>query len=340
MRKLVHRDGIKAVLLLSGGLDSTLAARIMLEQNIDLVAVNFVTPFCTCTRKGCRSEAKRVAEAFDIPIRIIHAGDEYIRMIQHPKHGRGKNMNPCIDCRILFFSRARELMHEVGARFVVTGEVLGERPMSQHRAAMKCIEEESGLHGLILRPLSARLLEPSIPEKRGWVDRERLLTIQGRSRKPQIALAREFGVDDYPCPAGGCRLTDSQFALRLKDSFDHDETAIRVIQRLKYGRHFRLPSGAKVIVGRHEADNAVLESLISPSELLFTCAEAVEGPVTILSNSKSATDIRVAASLTLRYSDFSGRRGKVRIHARNAEPDELCEVEAITDMEKQQYQII
>lgn len=340
MRRINQGNGIKAILLLSGGLDSTLAAKVMLEQNIDLVAVNFVTPFCTCTRTGCRSEAGKVAEAFKIPIRVVHAGDDYIRMIQHPKHGRGKNMNPCIDCRILFFSRARELMEEVGARFVVTGEVLGERPMSQHRSAMIRIEKESGLPGLILRPLSARLLEPSIPEQQGWVNREQLLSIQGRSRKSQIALAREFGIDDYPCPAGGCRLTDPHFARRIKESFAHGETSLHNIRLLKYGRHFRLPSGAKVIVGRHEEENAILKTLLPSSGLLFTCAEAAEGPVTILYNGQSSSDIHTAAALTLRYSDFEGQRGKVRIRARNGRPERTCETEPITEKEKQQYQII
>lgn len=335
-----QENKIKAVLLLSGGLDSTLAVKIMLEQNIDLIAVNFVTPFCTCTRTGCRSEARKVAEALNIPIRVMHAGDEYIRMIQHPKHGRGKNMNPCIDCRILFFSRARELMEEVGARFVVTGEVLGERPMSQHRLAMKRIEEESDLRGLILRPLSARLLEPSIPEQRGWVNRERLLAIQGRSRKPQIALAREFGIGDYPCPAGGCRLTDPQFARRIRESFSYNETSIRDIQLLKYGRHFRLPSGAKVIVGRHEEENAILMTLLPSPGLLFTCAEDTKGPTTVLYHGQSTNDIHTAAALTLRYSDFEGPRGKVRIHASNGRSERICEAEQMTDKEKQQYQII
>jgi tRNA-specific 2-thiouridylase len=331
---------MKAVLLLSGGLDSTVAAKVMLEQNIDLVAVNFVTPFCTCTRKGCRSEARKVAENFNISIHVIHADEEYIDLVRYPKHGRGKNMNPCIDCRIFFFSRARGFMEEVGARFVVTGEVLGERPMSQHRDALRLIEKESGLRGLILRPLSARLLEPSIPEQRGWVNREQLLAIRGRSRKQQIALAEEFGIVDYPCPAGGCRLTDPQFARRIRESFDHDETSIRHINLLKYGRHFRLPSGAKVVVGRDEGENAVLETLPPASGYLFTCAEDAEGPVTVLFGCRGVDDFHTAAALTLRYSDFKGLRGKVLMRACNDKQERLYEVESMPEKVCMQYQIL
>ncbi len=330
---------MKAVLLLSGGLDSTLAAKVVLEQNIELVAVNFVTPFCTCTRKGCRSEARRVAENLNIPIRVIHADEEYIDLVRHPKHGRGKNMNPCIDCRIFFFSRAGHLMEEVGARFVVTGEVLGERPMSQHRDALRFIEKESGLRGLILRPLSARLLEPSVPEQQGWVDRERLLAIQGRSRKQQIALAGELGIVDYPCPAGGCRLTDPQYARRIRESFDHDEADIRHIILLRYGRHFRLPSGAKVVVGRDEGENAVLETLTPASGFLFTCAEDAEGPVAALFSCRGVDDFHTAAALTLRYSDFKGLRGKVRVRACNGRLERLYEAESMPEEVCKQYQI-
>lgn len=231
-------------------------------------------------------------------------------------------------------------MNEVGALFVVTGEVLGERPMSQHRDALRFIEKESGLRGLILRPLSARLLEPSIPEQRGWVNRERLLSIRGRSRKQQIELAEEFGIVDYPCPAGGCRLTDPQYARRIRESFDHEEVSIRHINLLKYGRHFRLPSGAKVIVGRDEGENAVLETLIPASGFLFTCAEDAEGPVTVLFSYRGVGDFHAAAALTLRYSDFRGLRGKVRMRACNGKLEWLYKTESMPEEVCKQYQIV
>jgi tRNA U34 2-thiouridine synthase MnmA/TrmU len=237
----------KAIGLLSGGLDSTLAVRLILEQGIEVKAVNFVTPFCTCTKKGCQNEAKKVSEKFGIELKIIGFKEEYIALVKNPKYGYGKNMNPCIDCRIFMFSKAREIMEETGADFVFTGEVLGERPMSQNLRAMKIIEKESGLEGRLLRPLCAKHLPPTIVEKLGIVDRDRLLSVTGRSRKPQISLARSLEIDDYPCPAGGCRLTDPNFARKLRDAFDHNEDSLVDITLLRYGRHFRLPSGAKVI---------------------------------------------------------------------------------------------
>ena len=271
----------KAVGLLSGGLDSILTCRMMLEQGIEVIAVNFTSPFCTCTRKGCRHQASKVAEELGIEIKLLPTGQEYIEMVKHPKHGRGRNMNPCIDCRIFTFTRARVFADEIGADFVFSGEVLGERPMSQHMKALLIIEKESGLEGRLLRPLSAQLLEPTIPEKTGIVDRGKLLQVQGRCRQPQMQLAAGFGMTDYPCPAGGCLLTDRQFATRLRDAFAHGEDKVRDMQFLKLGRHFRLPSGTKVIVGRNETENEMLRSLTQESDLIIE-AQDVVGPVTVV----------------------------------------------------------
>jgi len=261
------KDSVKALGLLSGGLDSTLAVKLLIDQGIEVIAFNMITPFCTCTRKGCKHEAGKVAKQFGIPVKIIGVGEDYIEMIKNPKHGYGSNMNPCIDCRIFMFKKAKTYMEEIGAQFIFTGEVLGQRPMSQHRRAMKMIEKETELQGLILRPLSAKLLSPTIPETQKWVDREKLLDIQGRRRLPQIELAKKIGVKDYPCPGGGCRLTDPQFAKRLKEALDHGEDTIRDIQLLKYGRHIRLPSGAKAIVGRNEEENKLLLQFMNPKIL-------------------------------------------------------------------------
>ncbi|HEY5973898.1 MAG TPA: hypothetical protein VIU41_04085, partial [Geobacteraceae bacterium] len=203
----------KALALLSGGLDSTLAVKVMLEQGIEVEALNFTSPFCTCTGKnaGCKSEAVRVAEEFNIPIKVMHKGAEYLEIVRNPRHGYGKALNPCIDCRIFLLRKAKEYMAQSGADFVITGEVLGQRPMSQRRDTLRVIERESGLAGLLLRPLSARHFEPTIPEKEGWVDREKLLAFKGRSRKDQMDLAAELDVTNYPCPAGGCMLTEVSF---------------------------------------------------------------------------------------------------------------------------------
>jgi tRNA-uridine 2-sulfurtransferase len=200
---------IKAISLISGGLDSTLATKVVMDLGVDVLAANFVSPFCQCSRKdGCRHEARFVSEQLNIPLRIVNATDDFLEMLKKPKHGYGSNMNPCIDCRILMLKKSKELMDEVGASFLITGEVLGQRPMSQRRDAMRTIEKEAGVTGLVLRPLSAKLLEPTIPEEKGWVDREKLLDISGRSRKPQMKMAEDFNIKDYPCPAGGCLLTD------------------------------------------------------------------------------------------------------------------------------------
>ena len=262
-----NKDSVKAIGLLSGGLDSTLAVKLLIDQGIEVTAFNMITPFCTCTRKGCKHEAGKVAKQFGVPVKIIAVGEEYIEMIKHPKHGYGSNMNPCIDCRIFLFKKAKTYMEAIGARFIFTGEVLGQRPMSQHKRAMNLIEKESGLQGLILRPLSAKLLPLTIPEEEQWVDREKLLDIQGRRRLPQIELAEKIGVKDYPCPGGGCRLTDPQFAQKIRESFAHGEDNIRDIQLLKYGRHIRLMSGAKVIVGRNEEENKTLLQFLNPGDM-------------------------------------------------------------------------
>jgi tRNA U34 2-thiouridine synthase MnmA/TrmU len=296
------QDSVKAIGLLSGGLDSTLAVKLLIDQGIDVIAFNMITPFCTCTRKGCKHEAGKVAKQFGVPVKIIAVGEDYIEMIKHPKHGYGSNMNPCIDCRIFMFKKAKAYMEEIGARFIFTGEVLGQRPMSQHKRSMNLIEKESGLKGLILRPLSAKLLSPTIPEEQQWVDREKLLGIQGRRRLPQIELAEKIGVKDYPCPGGGCRLTDPQFAKRLKEAFDHDEDALRDIQLLKYGRHVRLPNGAKVIIGRNEEENKVLLQYMNPEDIALEVI-GTGSPITLLKKQKNDDDLQQAAKFCIRYSD-------------------------------------
>ncbi len=206
--------GSKAIGLLSGGLDSTLAVKIIIEQGIEVIALNFMSPFCACTAKsaGCKSEAMKVSKAFGIQIKPVFLGEEYLEMIKNPKHGYGRALNPCVDCRIMMFKKAGQFMKESGASFVFTGEVLGQRPMSQRKDTMRIIEKESGLEGLIVRPLCARLLPETIPEKEGIVDRNQLLRIQGRSRKEQIKMAENLQIQDYPCSAGGCLLTEKGFA--------------------------------------------------------------------------------------------------------------------------------
>jgi len=329
---------VKAIGLLSGGLDSTLAIKLMLEQGIEVFAINFVTPFCTCTRKGCKLEAMRAAEELGVKLKVVAVGKEYIELVKNPKHGYGKNMNPCIDCRIFMFRRAKQYMEEMGAAFVFTGEVLGERPMSQRLEAMKIIERESGLEGRLLRPLSAKLLKPTIPELEGLVDREKLLAIQGRSRKPQMVLAQNFDIKDYPCPAGGCRLTDPGFARRIKDAFQHSEDSLKDMELLKYGRHFRLPSGAKVVVGRNKEENEVILKMASPSSTLLEVREA-PSPITLLCKGITPKDIELAASICLRYSDYKDMEGKVYYWKKKDNIEKTVEVKRIEEDKLAEYRI-
>jgi tRNA U34 2-thiouridine synthase MnmA/TrmU len=291
----------KAIALLSGGLDSILAVRTMLDLGFEVIALNMKTPFCTCDSKGrCYSEL--TAKAFGIPIRRIYGGEDYLEIVKRPRHGYGKNVNPCIDCRIFLFSRAKKVMEEEGADFVFTGEVLGERPMSQRREAMNLIERESGLRGRVLRPLTAKLLEPTIMEREGMVDRNRLLDIKGRSRKPQLAIAERYQIDFFPCPAGGCLLTDQSFACKVRESFEHGEDSLRHMTLLKVGRHFRAPTGAKMIVGRNQEENETLMGLALPAEPKLTAHEHKSAYLLLLGEPGPENE-ELAARICARYSD-------------------------------------
>jgi len=302
---------MKAIALISGGLDSTLAARLMKEEGIGLIALNFKTPFCLCDRKsssGCFSHSRQVAYTLGVEFKSINVTEEFLQIIENPKHGRGSNMNPCIDCRILKFRKAKEFMQESGARFIITGEVLGQRPMSQHRNALSLIDKESGLEGLVLRPLSAKLLPETTPEKEGWVSRERLLNFSGRTRKPQIALAKALDIKDYPCPAGGCLLTDPAFSRRLRDLIEHKELNISNVELLKLGRHFRLNPSAKLIVGRDEKENERLLNAAKGSDHLFFPDESLAGPTALGRGGLSDDLIKRCAGIVSYYCDLNGRQ--------------------------------
>jgi tRNA U34 2-thiouridine synthase MnmA/TrmU len=300
----VTTQKVKAIGLLSGGLDSTLATRIMEKLGFDIVALNFMSPFCTCTNQGhgCRNEAKRLADELGIPARVEFMGAEYLKIVQNPKHGYGSGMNPCIDCRILTFKRAKEIMIEEGAAFVFTGEVIGQRPMSQQRDRMTMIEKEAGLVGMIVRPLCAKLMEPSIPEQTGIVDREKMLDIHGRSRKEQIKIAKEeFGMTENLCSSGGCLLTDPQFAHKMRDLVDHLAVpTVKDARFLRLGRHFRVTDDAKLIVGRNHEENQKIERMAASDEFLFYPA-VVNGPLALLKGTLSREAVEIAASITARY---------------------------------------
>ncbi|WP_029551617.1 tRNA 2-thiouridine(34) synthase MnmA [Thermocrinis jamiesonii] len=268
-------SGIKALALLSGGLDSSLAIKLIQEQGIQVYALHFYTGFCITEQKrrlGIKREdgspyvnpALRAAVQLGVPLEIVDISDEYFEVVLNPKYGYGANVNPCIDCRIMMLRKAKEIMQERGYHFVITGEVLGQRPMSQMFPTLRLIEKESGLEGYILRPLSAKLLPPTIPENLGWVDREKLLGIRGRGRKVQIELAKKYNLE-YEQPAGGCcYLTDPNYALKFKEALSVEGSITREdLVLLSVGRHLRLPSGAKLIVARNEGEVNFLKGFIN-----------------------------------------------------------------------------
>jgi len=286
----------KALVLMSGGLDSILAAEVLLDQGIEVEAVTFVTPFFDSVN------AEKAAEMLGIPVHIIDITEPHMKMLKPPKHGYGRFMNPCIDCHAMMIRKAGELMKELGADFIATGEVLGERPKSQNRQALGIVEQESGMEGYVLRPLSAKLLDETIPERQGLVDRSKLLDIRGRSRKPQMALAKKFGVHEYPSPAGGCILTDPMFSIRLRTLYKVEgRPTVNKVNLMKIGRVFLSSEGAIIVVSRNEEENKRLAQLAEPGDLIFE-AEEYAGPLTILlKNSYTERSVFEAAALTARY---------------------------------------
>lgn len=262
-----------------------------------------MTVFCTCTSKkeSCLASSKAAGQ-LGIRLKVFNVSEEYLSIVKNPAHGYGRNLNPCIDCRIFMFGKAHDYMKKIGASFIVTGEVLGERPMSQRMHTLKLIERESGLKGSILRPLSAKLLEPTIPEKKGWVDREKFLAISGRSRKPQISLVKEYGIKDYPCPAGGCLLTDPGFAGRMSDLMKYNpDFDLNDVKLLKLGRHFRLSDNAKLIVGRNKEENPKIAGLTRDEDIIID-AQNIPGPLALLRGEVQSWEIEYAAALTATFS--------------------------------------
>lgn len=287
----------RAMGLISGGLDSILAAKLMLEQGIAVVGISFITPFFNS------QGAERAAKGLGVPLQILDITEPHLAMLHQPKHGYGNNMNPCIDCHALMLREAGGMMEEAEGDFLFTGEVLGQRPMSQNKGALRTVERESGYEGLILRPLSAQLLPETIPELEGKVDRRQLLGIKGRSRKEQLALAKQYHITEYLSPAGGCLLTDPIFSRRLRDLFLHQEPfQIRDLELLRLGRHLRLTPALKAIVGRHAQDNEKILQLVDLTDDLLK-VEGYPGPLCLIPYGGAAEDITRAASICVRYSD-------------------------------------
>lgn len=314
---------VKAVALLSGGLDSALAAKIVKEQGTELVGLYMLHGFES--GRG-PATAWRVAEEIGIPLEVVDIRENFVKVVLFPKHGYGAHANPCIDCKILMLKRGWGRARELGAKFMVTGEVVGQRPMSQRLPTMWMMEKEAEVEGLVLRPLSAKLLPPSIPEREGWVDREKLLSLRGRGRKAQLELARKLGLFSFSTPAGGCLLTDENFARRVFDLIEHKpkwEITLDDFRLLRIGRHFRLSPDFKLIVARDKAEERELFERRHEG-WLFVTVDA-PGPIGLGEGEPSREEIEAAARVVARYSgatrvsgvtvrwEREGEKGKVMV---------------------------
>jgi len=300
---------IKAVGLFSGGLDSTLAAKLIQNQSIDVTVLIFSSPFFNYKQE--ESSAIKTAEANNIPYKLIDLGTDFLKIVKKPKHGHGRKLNPCIDCKIMMFKIAKNYMKKEKADFVFTGEVLDQRPKSQHKIALDVIAKESGLKSRLLRPLSAQLLEPTYPEKKRLVDRNQLLGIQGRQRRVQYEFAKSMGIKDFSSPAGGCLLTENEYCNKLEDLLKYNKKpSVNDLLLLKIGRHFRFKKD-KILVGRNREDNKRLIELKNKSDIMFIPKD-IMGPTTLLQGLKTKESIKLAASLTARYSDAKNENIIVR----------------------------
>jgi tRNA-specific 2-thiouridylase len=292
-----NKQKVRALGLCSGGLDSTLAGVVLRDIGIDVEWVTFETPFFSAAK------ARKASETTGIPLTVMPIYPIYIEMLKNPPAGYGKHMNPCMDCHALMFKLAGELMRKNNFDFLFSGEVLGQRPMSQNKTSLRYVEKHSGFDGYILRPLSARNLPETIPEKEGLVDREKLLDIAGRGRKTQIKLAAEFGIQDYPAPAGGCLLTDKGYTNRLRDLFKHqDNCTEEEMHLLKYGRHYRLNPAAKLIVGRTEKDNQNILEYHDPARDIVIDVKDYPSPIALIPHGADKNAITLAGSICTGHS--------------------------------------
>ncbi len=343
----------RAISLLSGGLDSTLAILVLLKQDIDVTAITYLTHFgCDISdNSSCSRDPFPAAEKYGFKVKLSHLADKFIDIVKNPKYGHGKNMNPCIDCRILMLREAKQLMEIIGADFLVTGEVLGQRPMSQRKDTFPLIDRVAGVEGLVLRPLSAKLLKPTIAEINGLVNRNILYGFSGRTRKPQMALAEELGLHDYPAPAGGCLLTDPIYSYRLKELLRHDpDPDIQEINLLQLGRHFRVSECCKVIIGRNHPENEKI-ALLAAKDDWKLWVENYGSPTTLITGDPDQGTIETAAAMTARYSDakylpevnvttFNENRGRKDILVVKPADDDLLDQIRIEKEKKQNSSVL
>ena len=323
---------IRALGLFSGGLDSQLAACVVRDQGIEVELVVFDSPFYN------PESAIKAADKLGFKLHVVDFTEDIVGLVNNPPHGFGSHMNPCIDCHALMFRRAGEMMREMDFDFIFTGEVLNQRPMSQNRTSLGTVAKESTFEDLVLRPLCARFLEPTRPEREGWIDREKLPAFSGRSRKPQFELAAEFGIKEYPSPAGGCRLTEPGYSLRLKDLKEHEGIGdARALKLLRFGRHFRLKSGTKLILGRHAADNAEIEALAVAGDIMLK--PELPGPTGLLPSGASREDRELAAAILVRYINCPPEQ-KVSVLLTDGTTDERIETVGLSPEEASELLVV
>ncbi len=291
---------MKAIALFSGGLDSTLAMKLIIDQGIEVLAVNISTGFGST--KDRREHMQSMCDQVGAEFKIIDIENEYLQdVLFSPKHGYGKNFNPCIDCHAKMFAVAKRIMEVEGASFLISGEVMGQRPMSQNKDALQTVLEDGDVDGLLLRPMSAKMLKPTIPEEKGWVDRERLEGITGRSRDRQLELAAQIGLEDFESPGGGCLLTDENFGKKMFDFIAHEKDfEVKDIPVMKFGRHLRLSGGAKLVVGRNKEENEHLQK-IDNDKYYHLKTVGIPGPHGLLSKNASEADKELAVKVMLSY---------------------------------------
>jgi hypothetical protein len=318
----------RAVALISGGLDSALAIHLVKSQGIDLTAVHFTSFFSSGDPSRDDSTVTSVARQLAVPVVFTQRGDDFLSVIRKPRYGHGKNLNPCIDCRIYTFIKAKELMQQLGASFLVTGEVVGQRPMSQQRNTLRLIEKQAGCDNIVLRPLSAKILPPTLPEQAGVVDREKLLDVAGRGRKVQLKLAEEIGLSGYSAPAGGCLLTDRGYSGRLRDLLaDKEDVSAGDLQALAIGRHVRVRPGLKLVIGRRDAENQLLWDAAAEGVLFFPIG--FPGPVVLAMGRPTPEEELLIGGVILRYAKESVRGKWIGVKAPGA-PERRVEVAGAT----------
>ncbi|MGO5065822.1 MULTISPECIES: tRNA 4-thiouridine(8) synthase ThiI [unclassified Clostridium] len=316
----------RALAMVSGGLDSILAAKLIKDQGIDVIGICFKSYFFD------EKNAEKMTKQIGIPLEVVDFSKTHFEMVKSPKHGYGKNINPCIDCHAMMMRYSGELLKKFNADFIITGEVLNQRPMSQNKASLNVVKKESGYEDKILRPLCAKVLPPTEMELKNLVDREKLLDISGRSRKIQMELAEKWGIIEYPSPAGGCKLTEPNYAKRLKELLKYKENLEeRDLQLLKYGRHFRISENCKIISTRTKDEGDIIKNYLSSKDYMFLACD-YNGSTVVIIGEPSEIDIKLAAEITGRYSKGKDEdKIKVKYGKVNTDLNNIIEVKPASD---------